>query len=194
MLLYQSFSTVSQILAHSGFNRVNFLHMADDKQVDVTAEKDLFSWKAPARPFKRRDREFWVRVIAISGIGGFILFLAEGAMPVILLIAIVFLFYILSTVEPEVVEYKITNKGIKIGGQITDWSFLTRFWFTKRWENELLILETFSLLGRLEIIISPKDKAEIQKVLSKYILYEEAPATNLDKITNWASKKFTPAK
>ncbi len=157
-------------------------------------EKILFSWKAPARPFKRRDREFWVRVIAISGIAGLILFLAEGAMPVILLIAIVFLFYILSTVEPEEIEFKITNRGIKMAGQTTDWSFLSRFWFTKRGGNDLLIFETFSLLGRLEVIINPKDKEEIQKALSKYVLHEEAPATYLDKATNWFSQKFAGSK
>ena len=40
-------------------------------------EKDLFSWSSPARPFKKRDREFWVSIIAIATIVGFILFIIE---------------------------------------------------------------------------------------------------------------------
>ena len=46
------------------------------------AEKELFSWRAPARPFKKRDREFWVSVIAIAAVSGFILYIIEGIMPV----------------------------------------------------------------------------------------------------------------
>ena len=84
-------------------------------------ERDLVTWTAPARPFKRRDRQFYVTTFAIAGIVSLVLFLAEGAMPVILIISLVFLYYVLSTVEPESIEYKITNRGIKIAGRLTPW-------------------------------------------------------------------------
>ena len=58
-------------------------------------EKDLFAWRAPARPFKRRNKEFWTRIMVIAAIFGLILFLIEGAMPVILIISIIFLYYVL---------------------------------------------------------------------------------------------------
>src|SRR3989344_2388837 len=77
-------------------------------------EKDLHSWKAPSRPFKKRGREFWVTVLSIAALLAFVLFLAEGVMPVILIISLVFLFYVLSTVTPEEIEYKITNRGVKV--------------------------------------------------------------------------------
>jgi len=153
-------------------------------------EKDLFSWQAPARPFKRRGRDFWVRVIAIAVIGGLILFIAEGAMPVILIISILFLFYILSTVEPEIVEYRITNRGIKMAKRRTDWGALTRYWFSRRFDSQLLIFETLSLPGRLELVINAKDKDSIRKVLSAHLFEEEAPSSNLDRAANWFSKKL----
>ena len=49
-------------------------------------EKDLFVWKAISRPFKRRSRDFWIRLIAITSIFGLVFFLVEGVMPVILMI------------------------------------------------------------------------------------------------------------
>ena len=153
-------------------------------------EKNLFSWKAPARPFKRRNRDFWVTVFAIAAIGGLILYIIEGIMPVILIIALVFLFYILSTVEPEPVEYSVTDKGIKIGDKRTDWGLLTRFWFSRRLESDLLIFEMTALPGRLELVISAKDKVAIKKAVSGYIPEEEAPPVNLDKAANWFSKKL----
>jgi uncharacterized membrane protein len=50
-------------------------------------EKDLVVWNAPSRPFKRRDKQFYLTTISIAGIVCLILFLAEGAMPVILIIS-----------------------------------------------------------------------------------------------------------
>ncbi len=156
----------------------------------IAPEKDLFKWIAPARPFKRRDREFWVTVISIAAIAGLILFLIEGVMPVILIISLVFLFYILTTVEPENIEYKVTNRGVKIADKRTDWEAINRFWFSRRFNSELLVVETFSLPGRLEFVINKKDKDGIRKVLKDYVLEEEAPPSYLDKTANWFSKKL----
>jgi hypothetical protein len=153
-------------------------------------EKTLFSWKAPLRPFKRRDREFWVTVIVITVIFGVILFLIEGAMPVILIISVVFLFYVLSTVEPEEIEYGITNRGVKIVNKTTSWDFLTRYWFSKRYNSKLLIFEMTSIPGRLEVVIHEKDKNSLKKHLNKYVVEEEVPPSSLDKTANWLSKKF----
>lgn len=153
-------------------------------------EKVLFSWKAPARPFKRRNRQFWTTTIAIAAIFGLILFLIEGVMPVLVIISVVFLFYILSTVEPKEVEYKITNKGVVFADKKTEWDDLTRFWFTRRFNNELLVFEMTRLPGRLELVINPADKSKIKEKASEYLEEEKAPPSNLDRATNWLSKRF----
>lgn len=161
-----------------------------EKEVKVEPEKDLVSWTAPARPFKRRNKEFYVTIIAISALVGLILFLVEGFMPVLLIISLVFLYYVLSTVEPQNIEYKITNKGVKIADSRTDWDFIKRFWFTRRYDNSLLIIETASLPGRLEIVIDDGKREEIKKNLSKYIPEEKTPPSSLDKAANWFSKRL----
>ncbi|OGM26877.1 hypothetical protein A3D00_03265 [Candidatus Woesebacteria bacterium RIFCSPHIGHO2_02_FULL_38_9] len=153
-------------------------------------EKDLLGWSAPARPFKRRDREFYVTVIAISSVIGLILFLAEGWLPVVLIISLVFLFYVMSTVEPEVVQYKITTKGIYFGTHKNEWYGMLRFWFSKRYGSDLLIVETYAFPGRIEIVIKPELKEKIKKEISAYLVYEEASPSFLDKAANWASKKL----
>ena len=154
------------------------------------AEKDLVAWTAPARPFKRRDKEFYITIVAIAGIVGLILFLVEGFMPVILIISLVFLFYVMNTVEPENIEYKITNKGIKVVGKRTDWALMSRFWFSRRFDSELLVVETLGLPGRMELVVNLGEKEEIRKALSSYIAEEEASPSYLDKAANWFSKKL----
>lgn len=153
-------------------------------------ENDLFTWVGPSRPFKTRSKEYYVTLFAITGLIGFVLFIAEGAMPVVLLIAIVFLFYVLSTVKPEDIEYKITNKGIKIFGKRNDWQTMGRFWFTRRFDSEILVVETFILPGRMELVVKPEDREVIRKYLSAYLQEEEVAATGLEKAANWFSSKL----
>ena len=153
-------------------------------------ERNLITWNAPARPFKRRDRQFYVTTFAIAGIVSLVLFLAEGVMPVILIISLVFLYYVLSTVEPENIEYKATTRGIKIAGRLTPWQNLTRFWFGRRFDNSLLIVETPMVPGRIEIVIRPEIKDELRKKITAYIPYEEVPASGIDRVTNWVATKL----
>lgn len=153
-------------------------------------ERDLVVWQALARPFKRRDRKFYVTVISIIGVVCLILFLAEGAMPVILLVSLFFLFYIMNTIPPETIEYKITSKGIKMAGKKIDWNLLGRFWFAKRADSEVLIVETVAFPGRMEFVIVSEKKEEIKKALSSYLPEEEIPPSALEKAAGWISKKL----
>lgn len=153
-------------------------------------EKDLFVWRAPARPFKRRNREFYITLIAIAAVVGLILFLVEGFLPVILIISLVFLFYVMSTVPPEEIEYKVTTRGIKIADKRTDWNVMGRFWFSRRFDNDLLVVETFVLPGRLEVVVKSEIKDELKKTLSEYLIHEEVPPSVMDKAANWFSKKM----
>ena len=156
----------------------------------VVSERELLSWTAPARPFKRRDRRFYVTTFSIAGIVGLILFLAEGFMPVLLIISIVFLYYVLSTVEPENIDYKITNLGVKVGVNRTDWENFKRFWFIRRFDNDMLVLETTSIPGRMEMVINSETKESLMKVVSEYVPYEEVPTSGVDNFIDWVSKKL----
>ncbi len=153
-------------------------------------ERDLVVWHAPARPFKRRNREFFVTVFAIAALSGLVLFLIEGFLPVILIISMVFLFYVMSTVEPNEIEYKITNRGIKVADKQTAWDKMGRFWLTRRFDSELLVVETLSFPGRLEVVVDPQVKVQIEKEVSNYLLHEKIPPSYLDKTANWFSKKL----
>jgi hypothetical protein len=153
-------------------------------------EIDLVTWSAPSRPFKRRDRQFYVTTFAIAGIVSLVLFLAEGFMPVLLIVSLVFLYYVLSTVEPENVDYKVTSKGVKVAGKLTGWVFFTRFWFSKRFDSDLLIFDTLSIPGRMELVIKPDIKDSLKKEISAFVPYEEVPESGLEKLTGWFSRKL----
>lgn len=153
-------------------------------------ERDLITWTAPSRTFKRHGRKFYVTAFAMAGIVSIIIFLAEGIMPVILIVSLVFLYYVLSTVKPEDIEYKVTNKGIKVAGKETGWNYISRFCFSSKSGNDVLILDTAHLPGRLELVIKPEIKDDLKKEISAYVPYEEVSPSTFDKVTNWVARKL----
>lgn len=156
----------------------------------IEPEKELVSWTAGARPFKKRNKEFYITLIAMAAVVGLILFLVEGWMPVILIISLIFLFYVMNTVEPETIEYKITNKGVRVAAKTTTWDSMRRFWFSRRFDSDLLIIETTYVPGRMELVIDPSKKEELKKILSKYLIEEEASPSFLDRSANWFTKRM----
>lgn len=153
-------------------------------------EETLFTWNEKSRPFERRSRDFYISLISVAVLFGLLFFVIEGPMPVILLAALVFLFYVLSTTEPEQVTYEVTNKGIRMAGRLTEWSKMGRFWFTDRLSHRLLIIETSVIPGRLELVINSEVEGELEKILSDYLVNEEVPPSFFDKAASWASMRL----
>ena len=156
----------------------------------ISPEKELYSWQAASRPFKKRGRQFWTTVVAIASLFGIILFLAEGVMPVLLIASVIFLYYIYSNVEPEVVRYKITTKGIRIENGLTELETITSFCFTKKLDKEFLVLQILKIPGRLELVINTNDKEGIRKALSSYVNEEDIKPSNFEKVTSFLSEKL----
>lgn len=154
-----------------------------------TKEELLFHWVSPARPFKKRNREFFTTIAALGFLIGLILFFIDGVLPVAVVLALVFLVYVLASVEPEQVEHRITNKGVVFAGKRYAWDELGRFWFTQRFGNDLLIVEIFKLPGRLEIVVAPQDMLEIRKHLEPRLEFEKVAPDFVDKAAGWISKK-----
>jgi len=153
-------------------------------------EKDLFTWKESSRPYKKRSREYWVTVFSIASLIAFILFLAEGVMPVILIIAVCFLYYVMSTVPPDQIEYKITSKGIKVADKLTPWEQIYRFWFDDRMGSKLLIFGIHVFPGKMEFVVSESDTEKLRDILQKYLPEEKPKSTSVDKAVGWVSQRL----
>ena len=119
-----------------------------------------------------------------------VLFIAEGIMPVVLLVSLIFLFYILSTVPPENIAYEITNKGIKLAGKETPWGSVSSFYITSKPGGEVLIFDTTFFPGRMELVINPDLKDALKKEVSAYTPYKEKTPSLLDKLIGWMTRKL----
>lgn len=166
----------------------------DDSPIEVIPSRELkilYSWQAPVRPFKRRDREFWTTIIAIVILVGLILFFVKEWFLIAAIISLTFVYYVLSTVEPEKDEYKITNRGLIYGGQTYPWENINQFWFSEKYGQKVVNLEIRGgFINRITILVGEGDKAKIKEILLKFIIEEEIKPNFLDKAADWIQKKI----
>jgi len=152
--------------------------------------KDILVWKAPTRPFKKRNREYFSTIAAIVFLLIVILFFIKEWLLIGVIISFMFVSYVLATVPPEEIVHKITSRGVVTGGKTYKWEWLQRFWLTKKWDYNILNFETVLTFPRqLQLVLKGKEKEKVKKKIEKYLLFEKPKKTFLDKGAKWLSEK-----
>lgn len=155
--------------------------------------KVIYSWQSPSRIFKKRNKNFWVNVLSILFLVGLILILAGGQyMLLAVFISLTFLYYVFSTVEPEISEHKITNRGFVYFGQNYTWDTIKQFWISEKNGAKTLNLElsTQSIIKRISPLIGDGDVDKIRGTLLNFLVEEEVAPNFLDKSSEWLIKKI----
>ncbi|MBU0576484.1 hypothetical protein KJ707_02110 [Patescibacteria group bacterium] len=153
-------------------------------------KKTIITWSAPSRPFKKRDRRYYTTVILIVFLISLILFFAGQFLPIAVVISVGFLAYVLSSVPPHEVKIEITTYGIEVEDFLYYWEEMGRFWFDKKYNQELLTIETMRFPGRIILLFDKNEKEDLKKLLSE-VLFEEKPAdTFYDKAAKWLQEKI----
>lgn len=156
-------------------------------------EEILLEWQALARPFKKRDKEYFKTVAAFIFLITVILFFLREFLLIGAIFALLFVFYVLSTIPPEKVKHKITRHGLETGGRLYRFEELFDFWFEEKWGQEMVMIRSFRLPGRLIALLGDVDKRELKKVLEERIPFREEPQKNwVDKAGEWLTKKVSP--
>lgn len=159
--------------------------------IDFNEEKVLFEWEAPERSFQKRDKDFWITVIAILVLVSVILIFIKEFFLIIALVSILFLYYVLSTVPPALVTNKITNRGIYFGSLRYKWDQLVRFNFKKSLSSEAIQFETGLRFPRqVSLVINPEEKEKIKNIVIKRIPLMDTSPTFVDKLTKWFANRL----
>lgn len=158
---------------------------------ELNEEKTLLEWTAPERTFQRRDRDFWITAIAILAIVSVIFIFIKEFFLVVALFSVLFLYYTLSTVPPQNIKSKITNKAIYFGEARYPWDILERFWFKKSLGHQQILFETRLKFPRqLNFIIDPVDEEKIKQIVIKRLpMFETSPNT-VDRLTRWFADRL----
>lgn len=158
----------------------------DAKHEAALEAKSIISWKSPERVFRARSKKYFFKV----GLYGLIFILAAIAFGEFFLVgvilAIMFVVYVLATHPPNTIEHKITNMGITSGGRAFLWEELDSFWFDRKGDDRLMLVETkLHYPGRLIILLTTVSERTLLDMLEKHLHYHPAPVhTLLDKWAN----------
>ncbi|MBI2465138.1 hypothetical protein HYV64_03270 [Candidatus Shapirobacteria bacterium] len=158
---------------------------------DINEEKVLYEWIAPERAFQRREKDFWITAVAILVLVAVIFIFIKEFFLIIALGSLMFMFYVLSTVPPADVRYRITNRGIYFGETHYYWEILEKFWFKKSLSTEMVHFGTVLKFPNLvSLVILHKDEEKLKDILIKKIPLVENPPSVIDKLTAWFAKRL----
>jgi hypothetical protein len=156
-------------------------------------EETLVTWQAPARPFKKRNKQFFSTVFIIAVLIALILFFAGQVLPVALVISVVFLVYVTAMIPPHNIAVKLTNYGFYIDKEAFSWYEMGRFWFEKKQGFDTLQIELGRFPNRLSLVLikgETPSKEDLELVLSEVLLKEKPTPTTFEKVSLWLSEKI----
>ena len=153
-------------------------------------EKELISWKAPSRLFKKRNREYYTTIGALVFLLSLIFLFAREFLLIGVMLAIGFVGYALASVPPNQIKHVLTNKGIRTSDKLYWWGQMGRFWWSEKWKQDLLHVELPGQFpGQLILLAGKEEKEAIEKHLVKYLIKEKPEPTFLDKAAKWLQEK-----
>lgn len=154
--------------------------------------KTLLFWKAVSRPFRKKDRSYYTTIIILITLVSLIALLAGEKLLIGVLLALLFLIYVLNFVSPEEVEYKLSTQGITIGEHFYHWYELDSFWFSEKDGFKILnVLTQLRFPGMLIIVIGNVSESDVKRVMARFLPFHEiAPKSQIEKWTESLQKHF----
>lgn len=152
-------------------------------------EELIFEWKALARPFKKRNRQYYTTVALIVFLVSAILFFAGQFLPIAVVVTVAFLAYVLSSVPPQESQIAITTYGVRFDDQLYYWEELGRFWLDERNGQAVINIELGRFPHRVTLLYQAEDEKNIVEVLSEVLLQERPPLTSYEKASKWLAEK-----
>jgi len=118
------------------------------------------------------------------------LFLKEWLL-IAVMVALMFVAYVLATVVPEKTKHEITTRGVVTADKAYPWKDLKRFWFSEKWKDIILNVETnLKFPGRLMMLLGDTSKDKVKELLEKQVQYEIPEKTFMDRSAKWLSDKI----
>lgn len=153
-------------------------------------EEVIFDWKAASRPYKKRNKQYYVTIALIVFLVSLILFFAGQFLPIAVVITAAFLAYVLSSVPPQDNHIVITTYGIRVENQIYYWEELGRFWLDEKQDKDVINIELGRFPHRITLLYNKQDENTIMEVLSEVLLNETPPLTSYEKASEWLAEKI----
>jgi len=158
---------------------------------EAEEKKLLLEWTAPSRPFKRRDKDFFTTVTTMAVLFIVILLFMKEFLVVLVVMAFVFLIYVLATVPPEPIQNTIYTTGLQNGVHFYSWSDLLFYGFDNKWEQPMLVARTRTKLpGAVYMLLGDISRERVEEVIGTRLPYQSGSENSwMDRTASWLSEK-----
>jgi hypothetical protein len=151
----------------------------------------LLVWSAPSRLFKKHTKEYFTTIVAIAFLLVTILVVMQEWLLIMVIVALVFVSYVMGSVAPEMVEHKITNRGLETGGKKYSWRDISRFWLETKWNQKVMYVDTrVKFPRRLMLLFDKAGENRIKEIMLKYLPLDEPEPSWMDNASRWLSQKI----
>jgi hypothetical protein len=134
----------------------------------------LFEWTAPDRTPVKFEKKSFLIIIVMTLLFSLYLAIMKHYLLMVAIMSILFLLYVAGTTKPVKITHKITARGIDTGAKLYEWYMLKSFYFTKKEDQILLLVETnLNFPGVLTFLVNDKDKDPIFVLLQDKLLYKD---------------------
>lgn len=158
---------------------------------EVKKEEVLVEWKAPARLYKKRNKEYYTTIASIVFLLAVILLLLKEFLLIGVIISFGFLSYVLASIPPEETSHQITSKGVRTEGKLFNWTSLLNFWVEKKWDQEVIIIKSKQAFpGHIMMLIDNKKRKKILAEVGKKVPLEKPENSFVDRASNWLQNKI----
>ncbi len=150
----------------------------------------IISWKAPLRPYKKRNRLIIRFYLALTTLVSLIILFFGDLVLIIPVWALLFLFYVLTVTPPPEVENRVTQFGVETAGITVRWEMLSHFYFRRRFDFWVLTLVGHPpFFYHVYLVVTNNQlKKTLIDILTNFLIYLEKPPRSFsDRIIDWFS-------
>lgn len=151
----------------------------------------MFSWRAPIRAYKKKSAGVLRFYIALALLLCLIAFFFGDKILVMPIVAVMFLFYVLTITPSTNIENKITRFGIETGGNTYRFDALSHFYFVKKYDYHVLVVVARPpYYSHIYLVVQNKEVMNrLIILLSEHLVYQEHPnKTFIDKCVELLTK------
>lgn len=154
--------------------------------------RTLLTWKAHSRPYRKRQRQYYVNILLIVLALEVILFLFSEYVLMLVVLSIAFVSFAFALTPPDEVEYKISTEGISINDHFYLWQELYDFYFKQRGHIIFLHVRTKAYLpGELIMLLGDVPRETMRATLLPFLPYREVVrSTFTEQAGDWIVKTF----
>lgn len=163
-----------------------------DEVIYANDVKAVLSWSAPTRPYRKRQKPYFVNLLLIMFTLLVILFLFSQYLLMLVVASLAFVAFALAVTPPTENHYRISTEGVAIEDHYYLWQELYDFYFRRRNGIDTLHIRTKDLLpGELIMLLGDIPRDKMRNAIIPFLPYREVVRNSFtDKAGEWLARTF----